>query len=299
MSSLLPRANEVSRTDVGGQVWTPFSIRFSTRNTLLAATLYVLAYQIAVSVVLFVNNAYDMTMFTLWSFTIFSAFTVALLVSLFVEHLVFTLAILFALPIVMGNVVFVAITIVIIIANNSEVLTKGTACEQPTPPPNAISMSAVHTGDAFLHPFMVFNLFVMLLAGGAYFSKHIIVRSLRSFPPWAQWLYFVFWMCASLVFMLTPYQLSFNVAKKYPTSFSPVEREFIMLGVLWLWMLAAWFIFTADHETDRQTLASTRVSWLPSVEEMKQGRLTGLGAPSTAHHEWVISAEAIAQAAEL
>jgi len=268
-----PRVKTVSH----GQWWTPFSVRFTVRNKLLAATLYVLAYQIAVSVVALV-----------------------LLVSLVLEHLWLTLAVLFGLPLVMGNVVFVAVVIIIIIQNNAEVLLRKTECADPPPAHDPISMSKIHTGDWALHGGPVFNVLVLLVAGGAYFSQHILVRSLRSFPPWAQWLYFVYWMNATLLFMLTPYQIAFDVDKKYPTSFSVAERTLIELAVIWVWMASTWFIFTADHTIDRrEILSSSRVEYLPSVPELRAGRWTGEAAPSTAHREMVISGEAVARAVEL
>lgn len=264
------------------QVWTPFSVRFTARITLLAATLLVLAFQIAITVVAAVNDAYDLTMFTLWSFTMLTAFLVVLVAALIIERALFTLLVLFGLPLVLGNVVFVAVTIIVIIANNSAVYTDGSTCEQP-PPADPISMSNLHTGDWVLHGWPVFAMFLVLIAGGQYFARRVVIPSLRSFKPVWQWLYFLYWECVSLV-PLAIYQSIWDVDKKYPTSFTTAERTLIMLAILWVWMTALWAVFTAEYSPDQMDVRA-----MPHIEDLAEGRLWGTATPSTAHHELVIS----------
>lgn len=265
-----------------GKAWTPFSVRFRGKTLLRVATAFVLAVQIALTVVLIVNEAYNMKMFTLWSFTLLTAFNVVLLVALYVEHWLLTYSVLFGLPVILGNVVFVAVAIVVIIANDSTVYAHGTPCETPPPANPEHTVSQLHTGDWAEHAWPVFAVVLILLAGGEFLATYMVVRSLRSFGPVAQWLYWIYWMCASLA-ILVVYQLIFDIGKIYPTSFTVAERTLILLAIIWVWQAVTWWIFTAAY-----TLEDVRMYWLPTLRELAEGKLSGAGASSSSQHEVLV-----------
>jgi len=265
-----------------GKAWTPFSVRFRGKTLLRVATAFVLVVQIALTIVLAVNGAYHMKMFTLWSFTLLTVFSAFLLVSLYTEHWLLTNAVLFGLPFILGNVVIVAIAIVVIIANDSTVYAHGTPCQSPPPANPEHTVSQLHTGDWAEHAWPVFAVVLILLAGGEFLATYMVVRSLRSFSPLGQWLYWIYWMCASLVLLIV-YQLIFDINKIYPTSFTTAERTLILFAIVWVWQAVTWWIFTAAY-----TLEDVHMYWLPTLRDLAAGTLSGEGAPSTSHHELIV-----------
>lgn len=255
------------------QAWTPFSVRFRGKTLLRLATLLVLAVQIALTIVLAINDAYHMDMFTLWSFTILTAFSAVLLVALYVEWVPLTYAVLFGLPLVIGNVVFVAVAIIVIIANDATVYAEGSPCEQPPPADPDITVEQLHTGDWLEHGWPVFGVFLILLAGGEYLSRFIVVRTLRSFNAVSQWLYWFYWMFASLVLLII-YQAIFDVDEMYPTSFTTVERTFILFAIILIWQTITWTIFIAEYSVE-----DVNFYWLPTWAEVARGCAVGSGQP--------------------
>lgn len=265
-------------TDAAGGVWTPVSVQFHTKTVLRFVVAVVFCAALAVTIVLGVNDAYNMKMFTLWSWTIFLAFTFVLWVSLWVQHLLLAYTLLFFLPLVLTNVVFVAVAIVVIIANDSTVLTNNTPCATPPPADPKYTVSQVHTGDWVEHGGPPFGMFVILLAGGLALFRKVLQRELQSLNPALQWLYFLYWMCATLV-LLGIYDLAFDVAATYPTSFSTAERVLILLAIVWVWQLYTWFAFTSVDVAD-----DIHVRMPASPDEfLSTGRLHGDGAPSHSH----------------
>lgn len=256
----------------GGKPWTPFTWRFTGETILLCVVGLVLAYQITVTVVLAVNDAYDLTAYTLWAFTGYTAAAVLLVCALFFEGWFLTTMVLFAHPPIAGTIVLVAVLIGIIILKDATVYIDGTVCEMP-PPDDPISIEALRTGDWLEHGVVVFNWLVVLLVGYEYFH-YIVVRSLRSWNPVYQWLYFIYWMCSPLVPAII-YQAIFDVQEKYKTSFTTVELVFITIGIVWVWMLILWLIFTA-----RYTRKDIDVFWLPNGDELMRGMLQGRGEPN-------------------
>lgn len=265
-------------TGAPGTVWTPASVRFHTKTVLRAVAALVLAAQIALTIGLAVGGAYNMSMFTLWSFTIVTVYNVALLASLWVQHLLLTYVLLLLLPLVLTNVVFVAIAIVIIIANDSTVYTNNTPCQQPPPADPKYTVSQLHTGDWLEHGWPPFNVILTLLAGALPLLRFVLRRTLDSFNPALQWLYFFYWMLATLV-LLGIYDLAFDVAATYPTSFTTAERVLILLGIVLLWQLGTWFAFTSETVSEDIHIS------IPATpaEFAATGRLAGSGAPSHAH----------------
>ena len=257
-------------------LFSPFSVRFESRTLLLLGTLFCLAWQIAVTIFLAVIGRYDLQMYTFWSYTMQTAFYALLLFALLHQHTLFTVTVMLALPVVLANVVFVLLAIVIIIANNDEVYIKGSECAVP---PGKTTMSQLHTGDFEIHVFTVFRLFVLLLAGLSYFSERIIVAQLRRWRADNRWFYFIYWVFFPLGIIVT-YQWIFNVNHLYPTSFTAVQRFFILGGIAVGWQLVAWLIFT-QLATPRQL----HVHALPDTTSILTGALPGVGVVERAHDD--------------
>ena len=257
--------------------WTPFTWRFSGETVLRCVVVLVLAYQVTLTILLAINDAYHLNMYTLWAFTLYTASAALLLAALFIESWLLTLMVLFALPLIAGTIILVAVLIIIIIAKNATVYIDGSVCEMP-PDDDAISIEVLHTGDWLEHGVVVFNWLLVLLAGYEYFH-YIVVRSLRSWNPVYQWLYFVYWMCIPLLPAVI-YQAIFDAQEIYQTTFTVVELTFITLAIVWIWMLVLWFVFTARYSRE-----DIRAFWLPNQREVLAGRLSGAGEPNPASRE--------------
>jgi len=264
----------------GNQPWTPFTWRFVGETVLRWTVFYYFIYQIASTIVLAENDAYDMGKFTLWAFTMYTVYWALLLAALFFERWFLTLIVLFFLPVVAGTTVLVAGLILIIIARDAEIYIKGTVCQTPLPS-DPRTMEQVHTGDAIEHTIVVFNNLTSLIVGCAYF-RYIVVTTLRSWNPVYQWLYFIYWMCSPLLLPVI-YQSIFNVRKVYDTSYSVVQLTFMSLGLVWVWMIFLWFTFTA-----RYSKRDFEAFWLPNARELASGQLRGTGAPNPSSTETIV-----------
>jgi hypothetical protein len=227
-------------------VWTPFSVRLRSLLLLRIMVALALAWQIGSTILLAVVHEYNMNMYTFWSYTLLTVFYTVLAVALFWERMLITLTTVFALPLVVGNAVFVALAIIIILANNAEAYRKGSECDTPA---GDLSLEELHTGDWLIHGGPVFGLLLVLLAGLEFFGQRLIVRQLRTWTAASQWLYWVYWMVSPLV-LIVIYQLCFDVDKLYPTSFTLTERTLILAALTLCTQLLWWLIFTQvpEHE---------------------------------------------------
>jgi len=262
----------------GVGAWTPATVRFHTKTVLRAVVTAVAVWRIVITILLAVNGAYNMGMFTLWSYTLVTAFAVVFAVSLWAQHLLLSYTLLFFLPLVLTNVVFVALAIIIIIANDSSVYTKNTPCADPPPADPKYTVSQLHTGDWIEHGGPIFDLMLMLLAGGLILLRFVLQRTLDSMSPLLQWAYWAYWMGASLV-LLGIYDLAFDIDKTYPTSFSTAERVLILLAIVLVWQTFTWIAFTS------QTVSQDFHISIPATpaEFLATGRLAGAGTLQTPH----------------
>jgi hypothetical protein len=240
-------------------LYSPFSLRLTSVLLLRVAVFLCLAWQVAITILLAVIGQYHMNMYTYWSYTIQTAFYALLFVALFYQRTLFTLTVMVVLPFVLGNVVFVAVAIVVIIANNAQAYIDGTVCDVP---PGKTTIEHLHTGDWEIHGGTVFRLFVVLLCGLEYFSQRIIVRQLVLWRAPTRWLFFFYWMVGPIL-LITIYQLCFDVDKLYPTSFNLVQRTFILAGITLVWQLISWLIFTQV-----QQLHSIHAHALPTYKQL-------------------------------
>ena len=257
----------------GTAAWTPFTWRFSGKAVLRFVLFVVLVYQIVLTVLLAINDAYHMNMYTLWALTGYTVAAVLLLAGMFTEGALLTGLTLVVLPLIAGTIVLVAALIIIIIARDADVYVDGSVCEMP-PDDDAHSVEVLHTADWLEHGVVVFNWMVVLLVGYEYFH-YILVRSLRSWNPVWQWLYFLWWMCGPLVPVVI-YQAIFDAHEIYQTSFTVVQLMFLSVAIVWLWMLLLWIAFTA-----RYTHEDLREYWFPNSAELAAGHLSGAGAPNS------------------
>ena len=222
--------------------FTPFWLRVRGKFFFNVCAWLLCAIQIGLTIALAVTGHYGLDAYTLWSFTMLTVFSCALAVSVIVEQLPLTLVVQGGLPIVLGNVVAVAIAIIIILQNNIQLFIDGTKCDVP-PPTDPTSLALKHTGDWLLHGWPVFGMLLLLIGGLDYFGRLIVVHSIAVMSSVQQWLYFVYWFLAPLVPLLI-YDLVFDVDKMYPTSFTWIERALILIAIMWVWMAFLWCVFT-------------------------------------------------------
>lgn len=254
-------------------VFTPFSIRLGGKTLLRGTVLVLLGLFVAIVIVLAVNGAYSMDMFTLWSMTALVAFLTVFAVAIFYERWLLTLVVLFWLPVILARVTSVAVDVVLILQNNADLWVEGTRCEDPPPADPDRTLEQVHTGDWVEHPLPWIAMLFVVLVGFPYLH-HIVVRSLRSWNPVFQWLYFVWWFTAPL-FLMVIYSLAFNIQKQYPTSWTVAEWVLIVGAVHVVFQLYYWLVFTARYSfTEIDTYW-----WLPTPAELASGHWRGSGAP--------------------
>jgi hypothetical protein len=247
---------------------TPLSWRIKSQTLLILTVASLLLFQICTSALLLAHGAYHWKMYTLWSYTMLTVFYAVLLAALLVQHVVLTMVVLFFLPIILGNVVFVAVAVTVIIANNAEVMIKGTVCGSilynstlPTTTP-LLSMEALNTGHWTLHGFTLFGVLVLLNCGLDCLGRQIVLRSMQRFNPAQQWLYFLFWLFGPFILLAT-YENTEDVDKNYPTSFTLLQRTAIMAAIVLVWQLYSWAMFTA-----RRTIDQLDAVFLPTVHEL-------------------------------
>jgi hypothetical protein len=228
-------------------LYSPFSVRFTARLLLRVFTALLLAWQIGTTIFLAVTHEYKLNMYTYWSYTILTAFYAALLAALFIEHLVLTWTLIVALPIVLANVVFVAVAILVIVANDAEAYRRRSECDTP---PGDLTLEMLRTGDWLIHGGPVFGVLLLMIAGLEFFSQHTLVRQLRRWNAAGHWLYWLYWMVAPIV-LVSIYSLIFDVGKLYPTHFTAVQRTLILAAIIVVWQLVAWVVFTQVASADQ------------------------------------------------
>ena len=240
---------------LGTTFWSPFRLRCRAITLFRIFSLLFAAIMLGFTIAIAVTGNYHMDAYTLWSWTMLFVFSVFLALTTFIESFWLILVVLFMLPVVWGNVVTVCFAIIIILANNAELLIQDTKCGD-NPPANPTSMSTIHTGDWLEHGWPVFGMLVLALSGLEFFWRFILVKTLARWSAIGQWLYFAFWMLAPLVPILI-YDLSFDVDKKYPTSFTWIERALILVGTMWIWMFVSWLFAIAKPRYEQ-----LNVRWL-------------------------------------
>jgi hypothetical protein len=238
-------------------LYSPFDLRITSWWLSVIATVVCLAWHIAATIYLAVIHEYHMNMYTYWSYTFETAFYVGLLAALLHQHTLLTALVIYALPIVLGNAIFVMLAIVIFIFNNGKLYIKGSVCAVP---PGDLSMAALHTGDWEIHGFTVIRLFVLLLAGVFFFALRILIAQGKRWGVVMRWGYFTYWMFTPLS-ALVLYQWIFDIDKLYPTHFTKVQRIFLLGGISIVTQFVFWIIFLQKQDVDQ-----VHVHALPGIE---------------------------------
>jgi len=226
--------------------WSPFELRIHGFTFLRLFTALFFAIQIGLTIGLAVTGHYGMGAYTLWSFTMLTAYAGTLLLALFVQHWLLTLIILFGTPIVLANTMDVCVAIVIILQNNFQLFIDGTKCDTPVPP-NPTPLGTKHTGDWVEHNYTILATLVLAFVMKT-FWRYIVVRSQWSFSPLGRWFYWAYWTFGPLLPLIL-YDLIFDVAKTYPTSFTWIERALILVGINVVWMSFMWLALHAVDKT--------------------------------------------------
>lgn len=234
---------------------TPFYVRFKGETLIKWTSILRLAVLVTLAILLIVNNHYNWNMYTFWSLAILIVYRAALTLSLYIQHLPFTVVVLFGFPLVFGNAVLVCLAILVIIANNAHVLTDGSVCSG-----GEISMETLNTFHWILHGYPVLDMFIDLVLI-FYYIRKAVIKSLYTFSALGVWAYFGFVMLGTLV-PIGIYQLIFDVDKQYPTSFSGLIRNLIMLAIVEPCQLFLWFAMTAIY-----TSKQIHFWWLPTIAQ--------------------------------
>jgi len=246
-------------TDAG--VITPYTVRVRTSLLARGTTAVVLAFFVAAVAILAVHGAYNMTMFTYWSLTVALGYYSVLLLALFVQHRLLSVALMFLTPFALANAIFVVLAIIIILANSAEALRHGSELDTP---PGKITLEQLHTGDWIIHGGPVAGMALVLLAGVFAYTRDLIHRQMHAWSWLMHYAYALFWYGADLAFIFA-YMLSHDIDKKYPTSYSVGARTAIMLGISLGWNLYAWFLFTQKEDLPR-----LHADELPDVRDVVQ-----------------------------
>ena len=225
--------------------WSPFELRLHGFTFLRLFTALFFAVQIGLTIGLAVTGHYGLGAYTLWSFTMLTAYAGVLLAALFVQHWLLTAIVLYGMPIVLANTMDVCIAIVIILQNNFQLFIDGTKCDTPVPP-NPTPLGTKHTGDWVEHNYTILATLVLAFVMKT-FWRYIVVRSQWSFSPLGRWTYWAYWTFGPLLPLIL-YDLIFDVAKTYPTSFTWIERALILVGINVAWMT---FMWVALHAVDK------------------------------------------------
>lgn len=238
--------------------WTPFNLRLRAITWLRIVAIALAAIHFGLVIALAVTNNYTMSAFTLWSFTALAVLHVALVLAVFFEDIVLTLTMMFGLPFNVGTVWAVCVGIIFFILDNETLLTDNTTCD-PSAPSDARSLGLTNAGNWIEHGWPVLDVILLLVAGGDYFGRYIIVRTLSGWSSLGQWLYFGYFMlCPFPLLIIFDAVLSFG--DTYPTSFSWWTRTAIAVGAVLPCQL---FLFMSLITITR--LDQVDPYWLPSV----------------------------------
>jgi hypothetical protein len=234
----LPRKHTFALKDnwPGPTVGVGADVRFILR---IVVTL-LLIWRVALTIYLAVIGRYHLSMYTYWSQTMLVAFYVLLELSLFIERGLLTFTTLFAFPILLGSTFIVAVSIIIIIQQNSTIffVADSSAWTQD-------ALSLLHTGDWILHSLPLVEILFILALGWAMYARAIIASELASIRK-SEWkaIYVLYWILAPLVPLLI-YSCIFDIATVYPTGIPTYVLWLCLVGIDILWMALMFGAFTA------------------------------------------------------
>ena len=229
-------------------IWTPARLRFKAKTMGLLTVAVIFACFIAFTILLAVNDSYNLSYFTLWNFTLHDLYYFVLCLSLIFEHWILTYTVLLLVPLANGTSFFVAYAIVIIVGVDASVYLQDTIFGVP---PGKITIEQLHTGDWVEHAFPPFadllSNFVL-----AVFYYRIFNRLVDRMSDAWQWIYFFFFIFSSFAF-LGIYQLyawiaGMDLQEKYLIPFSVWVSVLLALGLNVGYMLFLWFVMRAKQD---------------------------------------------------
>lgn len=209
-------------------------------------TLYVItALRVAAVAFFFFDGIIHHNRYTYWNYTLQTMFYLGLTISqIFHLHTLEYWLLTYALPLVYGSVVLVAIFIVIILQ-----LDGGWLMFVATQAGGGLyTLGTIHSADAFIHFFPLFDLFALLLAG--YLSvarctirlhlKHLYQRCIAMQPSLGPILYRIFFYLSPGI-PLVAYALFFNPFDEYPVPRRYSRTSLLILAASIGLVVMAWF----------------------------------------------------------
>lgn len=243
---------------VKASFWTPFDWRLRAITWLRIVSIILGLIHFGIGLALVITGNYTMTAFTFWSFTMLGVFHVALVISLFVGRLPFTITTMGGIPWIIGVVWGVCLGIIAFILDNSELLTDNSTCD-PSAPADARTMGLTNAGNWIEHGWPVLDVVLILLAGGEYFSRYIIVRTLTAWSSFERLMYYLYFMLCPF-FMIIIFEIVFGFGDTYPTSFSWWARFGIAVGAILPCQKFLWMSLTTITK-----LTQVDPFWIPSA----------------------------------
>lgn len=230
------------------KIWTPARLRLKAKTVGFLTVAFLFICFLTFTIILAVAKSYNLTYFTLWSFTLHNIYYFFLCLALVVEHWILTYTILILVPLVNGTSFFVAYAITIIIGVDASVYLQDTIFNVPA---GELTIEQLRTGDWVEHAFPPFadllSNFVL-----AVFYYRIFNRLLDRMSDAWQWIYFIFFIFSSLGF-LSIYQvfawiIGMDLTEKYMIPFSTWLSVLLAVVLNVGYMLFLWFVFRAIQD---------------------------------------------------
>lgn len=230
------------------KIWTPARLRLKAKTVGFLTVAFLFLCFLTFTIILAVAKAYNMTYFTLWSFTLHDIYYFVLCLALVFEHWILTYTVLILVPLVNGTSFFVAYAISIIIAVDGSVYLQDTIFDVPA---GKITIEELRTGDWVEHAFPPFadllSNFVL-----AVFYYRIFNRLLDRMSDAWQWIYFIFFIFSSLgflgIYQVFAWIIGMDLQEKYMIPFSTWLSVLFAVVLNVGYMLFLWFVFRAIQD---------------------------------------------------
>lgn len=209
-------------------------------------TLYVITtVRVAAVTFFFFDGIIHQNRYTYWNYTLQTMFYLGLSISQMFRliSLEYWLTV-YALPVVYGSVVEVAIFIIIILQLDGGWL-MFTATQAGGGP---YTLGTIHSADAFVHFFPVFDLFALFISGYLSMARctirthlhHLYQKCIWDQPSLRPLLYRIF-VYISFCIPLTPYAIFFNPFEEYPIPRRYSHSSLLLLAASIGFFVMAWF----------------------------------------------------------
>lgn len=194
--------------------------------------------QVAVVIALIVKDRFDLTMYTYWSYTILTVFFALAVVALFTERWFLHFVTMYIFPIPLGSTFLVALSIVIIIQENQEVLVSNDNA--------GLALSLIHTGDWILHSLPVIEILLLMVCGWLLYARLIIGNRLATMKSAGNRTgYIIYFLLVPLVPMAI-YSIAFDPAVHYPTGIPTYVLWIALVAIDLIWMTLMYLALTSS-----------------------------------------------------